>query len=88
MTQVTTPIEQAVLDKLRSLPLERQQEVLDFAEFLAGKAKATHEANNQPSAPLAIDVRQLSGLLYRAGRQTVSLEEMDQAIAECAEESA
>lgn len=27
-------IEQALLEKLRALPLEKQQEVLDFAEFL------------------------------------------------------
>ena len=30
-------LEQAVLDKLRTLPLEKQQEVLDFAEFLQQK---------------------------------------------------
>lgn len=31
-------LEQAVLDKLRALPPERQQEVLDFAEFLQQKS--------------------------------------------------
>lgn len=31
-------IEQAVLEKLRSLPLEKQQEVLDFVEFLQQKS--------------------------------------------------
>jgi hypothetical protein len=30
-------LEQAVLDKLRTLPPDRQQEVLDFAEFLQQK---------------------------------------------------
>lgn len=30
-------IEQNVLDKLRQLPVEKQQELLDFAEFLAQK---------------------------------------------------
>ncbi|MDQ2098665.1 MAG: DUF2281 domain-containing protein [Tychonema bourrellyi B0820] len=30
-------LEQAVVDKLRTLPPERQQEVLDFAEFLQQK---------------------------------------------------
>lgn len=30
-------LEQAVLDKLRALPPDRQQEVLDFAEFLQQK---------------------------------------------------
>lgn len=32
-------IEQAVLEKLRSLPLEKQQEVLDFVEFLEQKMR-------------------------------------------------
>lgn len=83
MTQVITPIEQALLEKVRSLPLERQREVLDFAEFLALKAKEDHAAVAQTAKPPSVDVRQLSGMLYQAGRQTVSLEEMDQAIAEC-----
>ena len=30
-------LEQAVLDKLRTLPLDKQQEVLHFAEFLQQK---------------------------------------------------
>jgi len=30
-------LEQAVLDKLRTLPPDKQQEVLDFAEFLQQK---------------------------------------------------
>ncbi|KAB8319972.1 DUF2281 domain-containing protein [Tolypothrix campylonemoides VB511288] len=30
-------IEQSVLEKMRSLPVEKQQEVLDFVEFLAQK---------------------------------------------------
>jgi hypothetical protein len=31
-------IEQTVVEKLRALPLERQQEVLDFVEFLEQKS--------------------------------------------------
>lgn len=85
MTPVITPIEQALLEKVRSLPLEQQREVLNFAEFLALKAKETHEAVIQPTPP-SIDGRQLSGMLYQTGRQTVSLEEMDRAIAECVTE--
>lgn len=33
-------LEQAVLDKLRGLPPNQQQEVLDFAEFLQQKTMA------------------------------------------------
>lgn len=32
-------IKQAILDKVRSLPLEKQQEILDFAEFLVQKSQ-------------------------------------------------
>lgn len=35
-------IEQALLKKLRTLPLEKQQEVLDFAEFLSRKKSIQH----------------------------------------------
>ncbi|MDB9514705.1 DUF2281 domain-containing protein [Kamptonema animale CS-326] len=31
-------LEQAVLDKLRALPPDKQQEILDFAEFLQQKS--------------------------------------------------
>jgi Protein of unknown function (DUF2281) len=33
-------IEQAISEKVRSLPLEKQQEILDFAEFLMQKSQA------------------------------------------------
>ncbi len=33
-------LEEVILDKLRSLPSERQQEVLDFVEFLSTKEVA------------------------------------------------
>lgn len=35
-----------------------------------------------------VDVGELSGMLYQANRKTVSLEEMEEAIAKCAGESA
>jgi len=38
--------------------------------------------------PVKINVRELSGILYEAGRKAVSLEEMEAAISECAGESA
>ena len=38
-------IEQAVLEKLRALPPEKQQEVLDFVEFL--QAKILKEENSR-----------------------------------------
>jgi hypothetical protein len=35
--QQAIKLEQMVVEKLRSLPLEKQQEVLDFVEFLEQK---------------------------------------------------
>lgn len=32
-------IEQAILEKVRSLPADKQQEILDFAEFLVQKSQ-------------------------------------------------
>jgi hypothetical protein len=76
-----TPVEQALIETLRSLPLERQRQVLDFAKFLALKANETHEVDIQTTALPSIDVRQLSGMLHQP-RTTVSLEEMERAIAQ------
>jgi hypothetical protein len=36
--EVAMTIEQAVVEKLRALPVEKQQEVLDFVEFLQRKS--------------------------------------------------
>lgn len=44
-------IEQTVLEKLKTLPAEKQQEVLDFVEFLQSK---THhkDSNTQDDKPV------------------------------------
>lgn len=44
-------IEQTVLEKLKTLPAEKQQEVLDFVEFLQSK---THQkdSNTQDDKPV------------------------------------
>ncbi len=39
----TMEIEHAVVEKLRTLPAEKQQEVLDFADFLVQKTTITPE---------------------------------------------
>lgn len=46
--QNTANIEQIILDNLRQLPLEKQQEVLDFTEFLRQKL-ASKITTSQPS---------------------------------------
>ncbi|WP_315788652.1 DUF2281 domain-containing protein [Fischerella sp. JS2] len=42
-------IEQAVLDNLRILPYEKQQEVLDFVEFLVQKSRQLKQVTNKAS---------------------------------------
>ena len=51
-------LEQAVLDKLRALPPERQQEVLDFAEFLQQKSLVKRPLNSAKGlcADLKVDI--------------------------------
>ena len=39
-------VEEAVVEKLRALPPERQQEVLDFVEFLAQRSIANRPRRN------------------------------------------
>ena len=48
-------IEQSVLEKLRALPPEQQQEVLDFAEFL-GQKHATAKRSRRNWKGLAFDL--------------------------------
>ena len=53
-------LEEAILEKVRSLPLDRQQQVLDFVEFLQSKSsELTVTATIQPETPMAnADTRQ------------------------------
>ncbi len=54
-------IEQAVVEKLRGLPLEQQQEVLDFVEFLTAKATKYHSHANQSQGHVAFEAAQRHG---------------------------
>lgn len=47
-------IEQAILEKVRSLSPDKQQEILDFAEFLFQKSRtASDQSSIQPERSLA-----------------------------------
>lgn len=48
---VVMSIEQTVVEKLRALPPEKQQEVLDFVEFLQAKTPR-RELSNQDGKPV------------------------------------
>lgn len=60
------PIEQIILDTVRQLPLEKQREVLDFAQFLA-----TRNGEKKP-------LRSLMGL-WRDVEASVTAEDIDEA---------
>lgn len=45
----TINFEQAVLENLRQLPTEKQQEVLDFAQFLVQKAEQKKQLPSESS---------------------------------------
>ncbi|BAZ16862.1 hypothetical protein NIES4071_87400 [Calothrix sp. NIES-4071] len=47
-------IEQAVLMNLRNLPNEKQQEVLDFVQFLVNKTKHVEQPINQTKAKMSL----------------------------------
>jgi hypothetical protein len=56
-------IEQAVLDNLRVLPNDKQQEVLDFVEFLVqktGKLKQVSTESSDSSIPSTTQQKKLS----------------------------
>jgi hypothetical protein len=56
-------IEQAVLDNLRILPNDKQQEVLDFVEFLVqkiGKLKQVSTESSDSSIPSTTQQKKLS----------------------------
>lgn len=60
----TTEIEQAVLNRLRILPIEKQQEVLDFVEFIGQKlGKQTPDSSSsvklQQEHPSLSEIAQL-----------------------------
>jgi len=67
----TINFEQAVLDNLRQLPREKQQEVLDFAQFLVQKAEQkkqlpseSSESNSSSISPpdLKLSLREIASL--------------------------
>jgi len=47
MTTQTIDLTEKILTKIKDLPLEQQQEILDFTEFIAHKYSQKLEAKNQ-----------------------------------------
>lgn len=55
-------IEQAILEQLKTLPLDRQQQVLDFVEFL----KTQNQQDAPTTQPQEVSVLEAAGALIGA----------------------
>jgi hypothetical protein len=45
MTSTTTNLTDLIIDKVKELPLEQQQEILNFAEFISNKYYQDYQLN-------------------------------------------
>ena len=54
----TINFEQAVLENLRQLPTEKQEEVLDFAQFLVQKAEPKNQLPSESSESNSLSTTQ------------------------------
>ncbi|MFB2835929.1 hypothetical protein [Floridanema evergladense] len=70
---------------IKDISPERQAKIEEKIAQLKQKMP-TQQVQHKETAK--IDVRKLSGMLYEEGRKAISLEEMEEAISECARESA
>ena len=73
-----------VISKLEALAGEHGRVLQAELKSILETAAQSYQGH---SLPVRIDVRELSGILYQPGQKTVSLEEMDVAIAQGAGES-
>lgn len=75
-------IEEAILVHLRVLPPEKQQEVLDFAEFLRLKTVNPKPLNITPqSSSLGERLRQIRGRIVDSGTPLLNREELEKEVA-------
>jgi len=54
-------IEQTVIEKLKTLPVEKQQEVLDFVEFLQSKILESSHQERVPASVFTLAQQWLCG---------------------------
>ena len=48
MTTSTIDLSNLIIDKIKDLPLEKQQEILDFAEFISNKYHQEQKETTKP----------------------------------------
>lgn len=74
-------IEEAILEKVRVLPPEKQQEVLDFAEFLQLKMVNSKPLNLTPQTSLGERLRQIRAKIVASGEPLLNREELEEEMA-------
>lgn len=74
-------IEEAILEKVRVLPPEKQQEVLDFAEFLQLKMVNSKPLNLTLQTSLGERLRQIRAKIVASGEPLLNREELEEEMA-------
>lgn len=74
-------IEEAILVHVRVLPPEKQQEVLDFAEFLHLKAVNPKPLNLTRQTSLGERLRQIRAKIVASGEPLLNREELEKEVA-------
>ena len=85
-------LEQAILEKVRALPPEKQQEILDFAEFLQAKVQQSLVVTEvvpgepvqaaQPTRSLGERLMAIRQQAIENGMELLTAEEVEQEMAE------
>lgn len=73
--------EQKLLEKWRGLPLDRQQEVLDFVEFLYLRTVERQFFTHTPKNQLGERLRQIRTRIITSGEPLLNQEELEKEIA-------
>jgi hypothetical protein len=84
-------VEQSILEKLRILPPEKQQEVLDFAEFLTQKIERVPFTQDEiqsssqdeiSKSPLGQRLRAIRAKIVASGESLLTVSDIEQEMAE------
>jgi hypothetical protein len=73
--------EQVLLEKWRSLPPDKQQEVVDFVEFLQNRQSPEVIVRQNHRSPLGTQLQQIRERIVASGTPLLSDEEIDRELA-------
>ena len=75
-------VEQQLIERWRGLPADKQQQVLDFVEFLHERQASVKPSISEPNNPsLGTRLRQLRQQIVDSGTPLLNQEELDAEIA-------